>query len=376
MSLVDADDIPPLPNALTVDPFRAVVFPNRVREARQRAGFSRLLPFSSRIPDIPYIRLSKIERGEVVPRAHELGRIADTLGIQAEDLLLDLDAPQFSIDRWAAPFADRRAVDVPEEVFALSLAAAIRLRRQADRTLTIAAIERTYGIAPVTLSRIENAQRPFARWNATTQAAICQMLEVPDEAALRRKLSIQAADGTLHAMVVAMQNPALRGQRMRERMVALRAEIANLRSGTVSAVAPDGQGGRRLPVFGTPLGNGLIARTPTGIMILEIGDAGSRAFGLRACRPTLGGGLPGNAIVIVDPDRYPVAGGLAVVDETATLGQDDAAEETQVTALRIVAVTVDRDGRMFGYSTSPPVEIAFDQRPSDHLGAIVAATFM
>ncbi|RZM32041.1 MAG: XRE family transcriptional regulator, partial [Sphingomonas sp.] len=297
---------------MAFDPFRAVVFPNRVREARQRAGYARLLPFSGRVADIPYIRLSKIERGEVVPRAQELAKIAQALGVRAEELLIDVDATHFSIERWAAPFADRRAPDLPEEEFALSLAAAIRWRRQADRSLTIAAIERLYGIAPVTLSRIENAQRPFARWNEATQAAIFALLEVSDEPSLREKLEQLSADGSLQAMVAVMQNPAVRGQRMRERMLALRAEIANLGNDGVGRVAIPPPTVRQLAVYGVPHGDGLVARTPTGRTIADHAGWGPRAFGLRVGRPTLGGGLPGNAIVIVDPDRYPVAGGLAV----------------------------------------------------------------
>lgn len=372
---------PAMPLSIPVDPFRTVVFPNRVREWRQRAGFARLLPFSGQIADIPYIRLSKIERGEVVPRARELRRIADALGIRPEDLLIDLDAPHFSLERWAARFAERRAQDLPEEAFALALAAAIRLRRQADRTLTIAAIERVYGIAPVTLSRIENAQRPFARWNSATQAAICAVLGVPDETALRDSLTQPVADGVLQSMVAAIQNPALRNQRMRERMVALRAELELLRGGDGSFAASPGTsvpGGRSLAVFGAPLEDGLVARMPTGLTIADPVGAGPRAFGLRVCRPTLGGGLPGNAIVIVDPDRYPVAGGLAVVREVLdTTTTDPAGDETlRAAILRIVAVTVDRDGRMFGYSTTPPCEIALDARPSDHLAAIIGASFM
>ncbi|WP_277969017.1 helix-turn-helix domain-containing protein [Sphingomonas echinoides] len=370
--------MPSVKPTLSVDPLRTVVFPNRVREARQRAGFARLLPFAGRVAEIPYIRLSKIERGEVVPRAHELAKIADALGTRPEDLLLDVEAAHFSIERWAAPFADRRAPDLPEEVFALSLAAAIRLRRQADRSLTIAAIERQYGIAPVTLSRIENAQRPFARWNAATRAAIFALLDVTDEASLRARLDRLSADGSLHATVATMQNPTVRTQRMRERTLALRAEIVGLGADGANPMVVGAAVARRLSVFGAPFGDGLVARAPTGITIADTSASGPRAFGLRLGRPTLGGGLPGNAIVVVDPDRYPTAGGLAVVregDVAAVSYTPDADPAATLATYRIVAVTVDRDGRMFGYSTAPAIEIALQDRPSEHLGAIVSAHF-
>lgn len=88
--------------------------------------------------------------------------------------------------------------------------------------------------------------------------------------------------------------------------------------------------------------------------------------------------MPGNAIVVVDPDRYPTAGGLAVVregDVAAVSYTPDADPAATLATYRIVAVTVDRDGRMFGYSTAPAIEIALQDRPSEHLGAIVSAHF-
>ena len=66
-----------------IDFYRAIVFPNRVREQRQRHGFAKLLRLSAGIPEIPYIRLSKIERGEVVARPDELRRIAAALGYKS-----------------------------------------------------------------------------------------------------------------------------------------------------------------------------------------------------------------------------------------------------------------------------------------------------
>ena len=52
-----------------------------MREQRRTAGHAKLLRLATSIPEIPYIRLSKIERGEVVPRADELRRIAAALQI-------------------------------------------------------------------------------------------------------------------------------------------------------------------------------------------------------------------------------------------------------------------------------------------------------
>jgi hypothetical protein len=62
------------PAAIVPDRYRAFVFPNRVREQRRAHGLQKLMALGERLPDIPYIRLSKIERGEVVARADELIR--------------------------------------------------------------------------------------------------------------------------------------------------------------------------------------------------------------------------------------------------------------------------------------------------------------
>ncbi|MEO8724415.1 MAG: helix-turn-helix transcriptional regulator, partial [Sphingobium sp.] len=79
------------------DPFRLLVFPNAIREQRRRKGWDSLLTLAASLPDIPYIRLSKIERGEVVAKAAELRAIAEVLGVDAHALLVDVDAPNFSI---------------------------------------------------------------------------------------------------------------------------------------------------------------------------------------------------------------------------------------------------------------------------------------
>ena len=128
-----------------IDFYRAIVFPNRVREQRQRHGFAKLLRLSAGIPEIPYIRLSKIERGEVVARPDELRRIAAALGIAPADLLLDIDSPDFDIAAWAEPFSDGAQIDLKEERFAVLLGAALRARRTLDPALTIAMIERDFG---------------------------------------------------------------------------------------------------------------------------------------------------------------------------------------------------------------------------------------
>ena len=208
-----------------IDFYRAIVFPNRVREQRQRHGFAKLLRLSARIPEIPYIRLSKIERGEVVARPDELRRVAAALGIAPADLLLDIDAADFDIAAWAEPFSDGAQIDLKEERFAVLLGAALRARRTLDPALTIALIERDYGLPPVNLSRVENAQKPFSRWNTAVQRALFALFGVADEPALRAEVEKRRATGALDAFLATIANPETRIARTRERVAELLAAL-------------------------------------------------------------------------------------------------------------------------------------------------------
>ena len=114
-----------------------------------------------------------------------------------------------------------------------------------------------------------------------------------------------------------------------------------------------------MPVYGTPLNDGLVARHALECTVEAPQCAGPNAYGLRVCRSTLGLGLPATATVIVDPDRFPSAGGLAVVEE----------EE----GLRLLAVTFDRHGRMMGYSESPNREIAIDGYDPTRIATVIGA---
>ena len=366
---------PRAPDAIDIDPFRSFVFPNRVREQRQRQGFSKLLGLASALPEIPYIRLSKIERGEIFARPDELRRIAATLRIDAPDLLVDVDDPAFDIGHWSRPFRDTRPADLDEERFAVMLAAALRAHRTSDARLTIAVLDSDFGVPPVILSRLENALKPFDRWNETTRAAICRVFDVKSERALRELVAARFHAGELDAYLGAVANPSTRISKSRQRIAALRSELAGS-AGVASdeALAPpsaiataesvgDGVRPRALvPVYGSPLPGGLIAFTPTGSMVEAPAVAGPSSFGLRVCRATLGGGLPGHATVIVDPDRYPAAGGLGAIRE----GED----------YRLVTTTLDRDGRMKGFSLNPDVEVALDALDPKTVAAVVAALFV
>lgn len=357
-----------------MDRYRSIVFPNAVRELRKSRGFLKLLSLAKHIPDIPYVRLSKIERGEVFAKAHELVRIASELRVDPQQLLIDIDLQGFDIAEWAEDLHDWSAGDLEEDYFTVALAAAVRARRESDKALSIAAIEHNYGIAPVILSRLENAHKPLGRWNAQTVRAICSLLGVLDVKELRAYVADAQASGALDAYLPAIANPAIRVEKTKAKVDALRAELTETpvvasihraRTSQPSRIVSPAQlqteeevqllaaikasetaTVRLVPVFGVPRLDGLIDPAPVGCMVEAPRRAGSKSYGLRVCRATLGPALPAHATVIIDPDCFPSQGGIAVVREEG--------------GLRLLIVTFDRQGKMIGFSANPDREVVLD----------------
>lgn len=376
---------------LDLDRYHMIVFPNRLRELRRTMGFVKLLALSKRIPDIPYVRLSKIERGEVFPKAEELQKIGAVLNVEPADFLIDIEDPTFDIAALASDLIDPNEPIPPDDFLAVLVAAAVRERRTSDKSLSIADIERDFGIAPVSLSRIENATKPMGRLNPSLVQKIFKLLGVGNEAELQDKLRVDYASGKLTPFLAGIRNALQRQSRtvMHLRMLrdALDAQSASMpnkamttngHSGRVppqpaaaneavtnhaESAAPDTNQVmiRVLPVYGTLLPNGLLARTPVNKTVEAPRSAGPNAWGLQICRPTLGMGLPGRSVVIVDPDRYPIVGSLAVLQEAG--------------GYRILMVATDKDGALHGYSERPAMDILLDDIPIGHLSAVVSAVF-
>jgi len=374
-----------------------IVFPNTLRQLRKEKGLPALLALSKAIKTIPYIRLSKIERGEVIPNVTELTTIGAALDIDPVELLIDVDEKDFDIGRWAEAL-DWQPTDPEDDRFAVLLGAAVRIVRTSNPDLTIAEIDRRFGIAPVILSRIEHALKPLHRWNAETIRGICALFGVEDQRALPTVVHDMERAGKLGAAADAIVHPRVRTAKTRASVEQLRdalggkgkgprvrgprgrrpkpiepapitpAEAARVDGapavflsdpGKASSSAHELVSVRLVPVYGTPLHDGLIARVALDCWVEAPRSAGPDAYGLRVCRSTLGLGLPATATVIADPGRFPSAGGLAVVEEDE--------------GLRLLAITFDRHGRMMGYSESPSREVAIDGYDPARIAMVIAA---
>lgn len=377
--------------SIDIDSWRSFVFPNNIRELRKARGLGSLLQLSERLPKVTYIRLSKIERGEVFARARELREIAQVLEVDAEDLLVDIDTDGFDIAEWATRIVGPDPVNPKADHMAVLIAAAVRARRAADPELTIAAIEDDYGIAPVILSRIENAQKPFERWNEDIRSGMRRLLGTQDDADTFLQVGKAYAEGEFDLILPQIATPSIRIEKTRERVAALRHELAKalvptnapqlqedahgsldaapLPHVTEADATPDTKvlprkddTPRFIPVFGSPLPEGLIAHHPTGSFVEAPASAGPRSYGLRICRPSLGPGMPGRATLIVDPDRFPASGGLGVI-------------KYEDGSLRAVSITVDRQGRTIGFGQLPDYEVVIDDLAPDQVASVVAAIF-
>ena len=366
------------PRPIPVDPHRNFIFPNQIREYRLKNGERTILGFSKRIAEIPYIRLSKIERGEVVARPREMRLIAAALQIaDPKALLVDLDDPGFSLDAWAASYLDVKSFDREEEQFSVLLGAMFRALRSGEPSLTIAALEERYGLPPVVLSRIENAKKTFDRWNGPTQNVICRIFGAEDAGGLRKLVWDRYRNGDLDEHLSSVSSIRKRESQIRERMASLRekllqdidggtqAESSVERQGPIEGTAPadpaPSEPLRYLRISGRPLPAGLISDVATSDVVEAPATAGPQAYALRVSRPTLGLGLPATSICIVDPDVYPSAGDLCVVQFNE--------------GFRILAVVQGRDGSMQGCSLSPEFEVALDDLDPARVAGVIAAYF-
>jgi hypothetical protein len=329
-----------------------VAFPNRIRELRRARGFYRLRTLAEAVPSIPYIRLSRLERGESFARPDEIRSIAAALSVPATDLLPDPAMPPATVAGIGAPLAIIGEPDTPRK-----LAAAIRLLRKGR--WTVSELHRRFHVPPVILARLEAGSRPLERWNDATRDALRRMFQVTDDAALVDLIKHKFASGELAEELAALNDPGPRTARRSRRMAALRRELGGDKVAMGARI--DGEP-RQLQVVGSPLAGSIIAPTPVGGLAVDAPRrAGPSAFALRVCAPTLGLGLPSHAVVIADPDVPALPGGIAVLKVGG--------------GYRIMALGFGRGGAVRGLTVAPPLDIPFDGLDPADLSAVIAVVF-
>lgn len=329
-----------------------VAFPNRIRELRRTRGFHRLRSLAEAVPFIPYIRLSRLERGESFARPDELRGIAAALSVAPTALLPDLATTLATAAGRSGRQVSTGEADAPRK-----LAASIRLVRKGR--WTVSEMHRRFHLPPVILARLEAGSRPLERWNDATRDALRRLFEVADDAALTATVEYRFAAGELAEELALLDDQGPQMARRSRRMAALRAELDEQK---VSLSAPLPGEPRQLQVVGSPLPGGLVAPTPVGGLAVEPPRrAGPNAFALRVCAPTLGLGLPAHAVVIADPDVPALPGGIAVLRVGV--------------GYRILALGFGRGGTVRGLTVAPPLDVPFDGLDPADLSAVIAVVF-
>lgn len=394
-----------LAKAFPFDLFHTINFPNNIRNLRRLRGYRRLLDFGPLVAQIPYVRLSKIERGEVVARVEELVQVASVLDVNPHELLIDVASPEFDMVEWASEQVNLVDIDLVEEELAVLLGAALRYQRANDRTLTPSRLESHFHLTPAVVSRLENGLKSLSRWNSSVQMALCRVFEVSDLEALAIQIRKLYADNKLEPYLSDIRNVEQRQARTEQVIETLRSGLNSLNAPWSQAAADEptigvadfansgnaflnrmqneptalatigaqleqqpifndlvNNVGRRLvPVFGSALADGLVARTPTNGSVEVPFSAGPHVWAMRVCWQSLGAGLPGRAVLIIDPDRFPATGGLSVIREQ--------------TGYRLLAVKTDRQGRLRGYSDYPARDILIDELLPADVGTVISAVF-
>lgn len=328
------------PPPIATDPFRTILFPNAVRERRIAAGFPSLLRFAALVPRIPYIRLSKIERGEVFARAWELREIANALNMNdPADLFIDVESRAFSMRNWARTHNGMPRLNPEMDELAVLLAAAMRERRASDPALTLTQLHADYGLPAVVLSRIENAAKPFDRWNGATAASLCALFGVADMRALAALLRQRHDMGSLAHWLDHVPGAKSREEKTRQRIHALRTELN---------AAPALDIGR--DVF------------PSDARSAETPIARLDCHAVRVKRDLSAIAIPAGGTLIVDPARPIKLGGLVILQEGG--------------AVHLLTVTAGHEGRLYGRIHDAGGECG-EEMPLDttqpcHLAAVTA----
>jgi len=306
---------------------RSTVFPNALRDVRRAKGFETLIDFHDNVAKkITYSRLAKIERGQAFPRADELMTIAQALGVPPSRLLIDVNDPKFDREAWAKDHVEASLSYRGGDIEDMRLGAALRIRRkELGRSTTEM---KAFNLPAATVSRIENADRPFKRWDETTRAGVRRAFGVQTMDEVKRIIRSYEKDGRLADMMHALFSPEVLAERQNKSLSSLLSDIPGtkskrLRQGLedmIARVSNDSDEpemeltstAAMVPVFEGVSTEGLMHLRPTKEKIRRT-NKGVDGFAVKIDHPVLGPGLPaGSKIVFEEIERSDIAEGMVV----------------------------------------------------------------
>jgi transcriptional regulator with XRE-family HTH domain len=291
---------------------RSTVFPNAVRDVRVRRGFDTLRAFASdEHVDVTYTRLAKIERGEIFPTADEMKSIARAMGVPVASLLIDPNDPSFDREAWAREHIEAKLAHRGGGIEAMKLGAAMRVRRLAMKRSTTDM--KDHGLPAATVSRIENADRPIERWDASTQKGIAKVLGVRGNAGVNRKVAEMFASGELDGMLRTLFSPEAIHERNSKRYKALLAELPTGKK--VSKLLQDlnAEDDEIAVLSGDVAEQGAFNVAPSQRRVAIPAGASRSSMAVEVAEAVLGPGLPRHTVIVADPEQPVSAGDVAVV---------------------------------------------------------------
>lgn len=314
---------------------RSTVFPNRLRDIRREKEFESLIDFHKTMSDITYSRLAKIERGQIFPRPDELIAIAEALDVDPEDLLIDVTDPSFDREAWAREHVEASLNYRGGAMADMRIGAALRIRRhELGRSTTDM---KEFGLPAATVSRIENADRPFSRWSEDIVEGVRRVFGVTSQAGMTRKINAYEKDGSLHDMMFELfSTDSIRARQAgpfaqiaaaipgdKGKQIARAVEIDAISGANDLADVDDAMSKlATTSVFeGVSLSDGSMALRPTQDTVKRKG--GNKAIAIRADRQILGP-IDKNSVMVFEPiAREEVKENMVVAvmqDKSVTIG--------------------------------------------------------
>ncbi|MAF27623.1 MAG: hypothetical protein CL820_12395 [Croceicoccus sp.] len=320
---------------------RSTVFPNKLRDLRREAGYEMLTDFirETGLEEISYIRLAKIERGQIFARPDEIIEIAKLLNVDPMSLFIDTAEKDFDRETWARDHTEASLTFRGGTREDMRIGAALRIRRR-ELGLSTTDLKKKYGMPAATASRIENAERPFHRWPDKTRKAIARMMGGASMRDIARSVTAYEQEGRLDAMMAELFSQQSLDQRHNASLLALVQKLPGKRAEKFAAKLEKMMTEKGLVDWSSNLSLVAAAEEPDIVsedqtmpvlegkthdgwtMLSETKKTFTRNFegpgiALKLDKPVLGMGIPTSALLVFELiDRFEVKGEmvLALID--------------------------------------------------------------